>query len=606
MKNHSFTTVENQRYKIKVKINGIEESSDYQIYGHIKSIGGCSKSVQTITIDHRDKNEFHLFIEPLISGNYQYQVFLKRVSSNVEFLILSGRIEVLNRIGLENGLSPVQSEVEVALNNEQPEISIQLIEGRDGKDGQQGVQGVQGEKGDKGEQGEVGPQGPQGEKGEKGEKGDPGEGGGASIDWAINTATDKTLPTAATTNSIVIGYNSSTNNDTVGGSVSIGNNVTLDEYDLWGNFEGTAAGKQVNVGCNNKNIGQSSVTIGCDANTTGTNGIAVGSNTIASTYAIAIGAFSTARGEESVAVGQTANAGDTYAVAIGAGSGSNLGSVSIGINSWSSWDAVAIGNTANANNQSIAIGAGAEANYGNITLKSGSVEVKFNPDGMTINGNSIGGGNAGSGYDLRKAVLKAIEYDSKYSGYDMANYRNSCSSWSEYDNEGTPYTYFEYYNDINTSGEWLYSFDCSSCYFVFNFCPKIQKFAAKIDNCDDTQNMFETCKNLESFYTPSKLKSASNMFAYCWKLKEFYADLSELYNAGYMFGSGSYDCTSLNVESVENIANSIGSNGGDIYIGMARELQNDNGDGKYQRCQDALQKIRNKGWTVYEIYSENY
>lgn len=39
---------------------------------------------------------------------------------------------------------------------------------------------------------------------------------------------------------------------------------------------------------------------------------------------------------------------------------------------------------------------------------------------------------------------------------------------------------------------------------------------------------------------------------------------------------------------------------------MARELQNDNGDGKYSRCQDALTRIRNKGWTVYEMYSENY
>lgn len=39
---------------------------------------------------------------------------------------------------------------------------------------------------------------------------------------------------------------------------------------------------------------------------------------------------------------------------------------------------------------------------------------------------------------------------------------------------------------------------------------------------------------------------------------------------------------------------------------MANELQWDNGDGKYSRCQEALSKIRNKGWTVYEIYNENY
>lgn len=96
------------------------------------------------------------------------------------------------------------------------------------------------------------------------------------------------------------------------------------------------------------------------------------------------------------------------------------------------------------------------------------------------------------------------------------------------------------------------------------------------------------------------------MFYRCVKLKEFYADLSEVWGVSSMFGYDTWSCTSLNVESVENIANSICESYSEIYIGMARELQNDNGDGKYSRCQEALNKIRNKGWTVYEIYSENY
>ena len=96
------------------------------------------------------------------------------------------------------------------------------------------------------------------------------------------------------------------------------------------------------------------------------------------------------------------------------------------------------------------------------------------------------------------------------------------------------------------------------------------------------------------------------MFYNCPKVHTFYADLSRLEGGSYMFGSDSYNCTSLNVESVEHIANSIGECYGEIYIGMANKLQYDYGDGKYYRCQEALQKIRNKGWTVYEIYSENY
>lgn len=96
------------------------------------------------------------------------------------------------------------------------------------------------------------------------------------------------------------------------------------------------------------------------------------------------------------------------------------------------------------------------------------------------------------------------------------------------------------------------------------------------------------------------------MFAGATKLQKFYADLSELEGGERMFGEGSTSCSKLDLESVENIANTIGQYYGEIYIGMAYELQFDYGDGNYTRCQEALQKIRNKGWTVYEMYSENY
>lgn len=145
----------------------------------------------------------------------------------------------------------------------------------------------------------------------------------------------------------------------------------------------------------------------------------------------------------------------------------------------------------------------------------------------------------------------------------------------------------------------------------FSFCPLLKKFIAKIGRDSITSistNFFYECRNLEEVIIHVEcLTEASNMFCYCPKLHTFYADLALLGTATYMFGTDSYNCTSLNVESVEHIANSIQSDCySEIYIGMARELQWDNGDGKYSRCQEALQKIRNKGWTVYEMYSENY
>ena len=156
----------------------------------------------------------------------------------------------------------------------------------------------------------------------------------------------------------------------------------------------------------------------------------------------------------------------------------------------------------------------------------------------------------------------------------------------------------------------MFNKTCSFMGFQFEGCSILKKFVAKIGNWYPTVlngNLFCDCQNLEEVIIHvENLKEANNMFQSCPKVHTFYADLSQLENGSYMFGSDPYNCTSLNVESVEHIANSISYYAGEIYIGMARELQWDNGDGKYQRCQDALNRIRNKGWTVYEIYSENY
>lgn len=636
MSNTNIQTIEGTEYKVTLNVSGVANLTDYRVEGSCKAIGSCAHGIKPFRVAEVTDSSVIMFIPTLASGSYLYQVFITRISTNQEFLVLEGRIDVSNKIKAneDTTIAPTGTVADVTLNAETVEVTVAITEGTAGKDGINGKDGIDGEKGERGEKGEKGDaftfddftpeqlaslKGEKGERGEKGEKGDPGEGGGASIDWAINTATDKTLPTAATTNSIVIGYNSSTNNDRLGGSVSIGNNVTLTEYDPYGNW-GDVAGKQVNVGCDNTNIGYGSVTIGYDANTTGDSGTAVGFLTDAAAYATALGYQAHGYGENSVAIGNTANAGDTYAVAIGAGSGSNFGSVSIGINTWSSYDGIAIGNTANANDMSIAIGAGAQADYGNITLKSGNVEVKFTPEGMTLNGEPYGqGGNSGGGgTDYAQQML----YKVKYAHTDLSEVRNNQTSewrdyYDEYGNYITGYTWYPYYDDITAKGEWYYDLKTNptNSYYSFNnqFCENqlLVKFAAKIGGSDGIQTscnrFFENCNNLEEVIIECPfLYNCNYMFYNCPKVHTFYADLSRLEYGSYMFGTDSYNCTSLNVESVEHIANSIGDGYSEIYIGMARELQWDNGDGKYSRCQEALQKIRNKGWTVYEIYSENY
>ena len=104
------------------------------------------------------------------------------------------------------------------------------------------------------------------------------------------------------------------------------------------------------------------------------------------------------------------------------------------------------------------------------------------------------------------------------------------------------------------------------------------------------------------------LQSADYMFYGCTNLEHLYMDFSNIpnYNMSQIFGYDSYNCTKLNVASLECIADTIQwGDYHDLYIGINGSLQYDNGDGEYQKCQDALSRIRNKGWSVYEIYSNN-
>lgn len=324
----------------------------------------------------------------------------------------------------------------------------------------------------------------------------------------------------------------------------------------------------------------------------------------------------------SIAIGQDTVVQNNCGITIGNCSTNNGWGVTIGCNAIAFNDAVAIGYQANSDSYGLAIGNNAQADYGNITLKSGNVEVKFTRNGMTLNGEPYGGGS-GSGSDRKQEML----YKIKYAHTELYEVRYSQTSewrdyYDEYGNYITGYTWYPYYDDITAKGEWYYDlktkpnvFTWSSDYTwlsqnQFESCPLLKKFAAKIGN-DITKtvvsNLFTQCDYLEEVIIDCTwLRDVSNLFSYCPKVHTFYADLSKLESAGYMFGSDAYNCTSLNVESVEHIANSIGQNYSEIHIGMARELQWDNGDGKYSRCQEALNKIRSKGWTVYEIYSENY
>ena len=509
-------TIEGALHKLNVNFSGDVDFTDCVVYGSCAPYNGC-KCTHFEVVETSD-NGCKLIIPALNCGIYKYQLFIKLNSTNQEFLILEGDITVKDRLcdcSSDTVNDSTTTIVDATVSADTVDVNVTLEKGLQGEpgptgpQGERGLQGPQGEKGERGEKGEkgdqgaVGPQGIQGERGPegpqgpKGEKGDPGSGGGASIDWAINTATDKTLPTAATTNSIVIGYNSSTNNDRLGGSVSIGNNVTLTEYDPYGNW-GDVAGKQVNVGCDNSNVGYGSVTIGYDANTTGDSATAVGFLTDAAAYATGLGYQAHGYGESSVAIGNTANASDSFAVAIGNSVSGNYVGVSIG--SWacnlgqgvaigsrssSDWGGVAIGYETYVFSAGVAIGNQAQSPNGEITLKSNEVECKIYADRITLNGNDFGGGSGGTDY------AQQMLYKVKYAHADLSDVRNSQSSewkdiFDEYgNNQG--YYHYPYYDDISPDGEWYY--DLKTTAYPWDSSQLVNFYNNQFENCPILKNL---------------------------------------------------------------------------------------------------------------------
>ena len=125
MKNFIIKTIEGTRYKVTLNVAGVQDLGEYQVYGSCQPIGGCDKCTTPFTVGEEAENSVVMYVEPLLSGSYQYQIFIKRVTTNQEFEVLQGRIEVAKRIGsYEVSNSPQSSEVEVTLNADTVEVNV--------------------------------------------------------------------------------------------------------------------------------------------------------------------------------------------------------------------------------------------------------------------------------------------------------------------------------------------------------------------------------------------------------------------------------------------------------------------------------------------------
>ena len=551
MKNKVIETIEGAKYKVTLNVVSTEDFTNYSVYGYCKPVLGCMCSSQVQhthfeVTEHTDKGCV-LVIPALNRGSHDYQVFIKQNSTNREFKILEGRIEVSSRIC--NGSEEVSAEystiADVTIDADTTEVTLTI---------EKGLQGEKGEKGDKGDPftyADFTEEQLAALKGEKGEKGDPGEGGN-SIDWLENTET----------NLITIGRNqvvehpSNSSIRTVN-SVVIGNNLTVADTGMWPS------------------------TVNCT--------VAIGNNVdVSQPCNVTIGYSTQVHGTESVVIGKSS-------------SGSGYGVV-IGSNAWGGDDSVAIGHNAHGDYGAIAIGENAVSNSGEITLKSSNVEVKFTASGITLNGNPIGGSSSGSGSNNSSSFSIADYF--MWTSKDYSTKYKDCYTIDELSNINS-----DWRNDLDENGAWNYNLESMSStmpnfqnWTSNNGYLDLRSFNSYMSVISDLEQSFQFCSELESWvcYTPN-CYCFTNTFFGCTKLKHWRGSFSNNNqpSCSGMFGNSSSDCTQLDLASVQYIARVIpNGNGYSISLGVSNTL-NGNSD-----LETALQQIRDKNWNVEVYYSE--
>lgn len=155
----NITAFEGTLHKLTVNVSGVEDFSDYLVYGAAQPYG-CSKCAHFEVVT-KTEGTCEMIIPALSCGIYKYQLFIKRISTNQEFLILEGEINVKDRLcdcSAVTSNDETATVVDATFSADIVEVNVSIQEGAEGKPG---------------------PQGPQGEPGKDGKD---GEGGGGSVD----------------------------------------------------------------------------------------------------------------------------------------------------------------------------------------------------------------------------------------------------------------------------------------------------------------------------------------------------------------------------------------------------------------------------------------
>ena len=447
------------------------------------------------------------------------------------------------------------------------------------------------------------------------------------------------------------------------GAIAIGRNSTSGNGKSPHTDELWQSDYAIAMGMNADAYQQGDIAIGYNAKTTeatvNKGGIAIGENAIVGSSSIAIGKDANAAGGGlGIAIGKDTTLYSDYGIAIGYGSSVDNNGISIGRNNNVNAYGVAIGNGyADTQGGEIVLKSGDKYNSGGVqfirfyppeTVQSNCPEYdKLRPNGgiwietTDLYGNTnhycytfdeLGGGSSsgGGGSSVDKMMFWDATNDDNLYGMtggdfieaglnngvwecylpNLEQWVNSYYSFSAHDlkvwEKDLPILNYQSQMFYDCDGLQIFKGDLSSLGSgsgMFEYCSNLKVFESNLNSLCYGNSMFWGCENLKTFNvkTPN-MEDGNYMFYNCPSLENFNSDLSSLISGTYMFGSDGWNCTKLNKDSLINIADTIrdlaseGSSA-EIYIGLDSSLSGE--------VDDILQRIRDKGWTVYEMYSYN-
>ena len=121
--------IEGLKHELSFVLTGVDDVGDFEPFGYVSPLGCNHQSCKIEKIDES------YFMPALKNGIYNYQIFVKQLSTNKDFLTLEGKIEVKNSLMAENNTSLGETELLVSFDANTTEIHCEITKGLKGDNG---------------------------------------------------------------------------------------------------------------------------------------------------------------------------------------------------------------------------------------------------------------------------------------------------------------------------------------------------------------------------------------------------------------------------------------------------------------------------------------